>query len=425
MSDDKTQAPEEQTEEKPTNDPVIEEGDADESVEVEASEELVEEVAKAVANRVSQKSFTLFPNVQNQDIRHDRQIAEANGKWFKAAYFGNENEAQKFIKLERELQGKAGNPHAIKTLNEGTGAEGGFLVPIEFETRIFQAMDEYNEIAQDADSVTMSSNTRRLNELTGRPTAFKVDELGVITESQTTYGEPILTAEKYAGSVTFSEEVIEDAELDIVNNAADALGRSIAELLQQNHITSAVSGSEGLLVASGVTTVGQVTAGGAGTLSWDDLMNMENALFLAAGTNPAQVSKRERERGMFYMSSTAWNSLVQSKAVGNGQYFYPPMTGMPNNVQPGAYMTPWGRPVRILNEMPSPVASGTKYVIFSQLSEHFVLGRRRDLRMKINTSGISQSGVNLNIQDARELVATTRIAQVTVNAPGIVTLVSQ
>jgi len=72
--------------------------------------------------------------------------------------------------------------------------------------------------------------------------------------------------------------------------------------------------------------------------------------------------------------------------------------------------------------MPTSTATATKFVVYGDLSKHLIIGDRRALRMKINTSGTSAEGINLNSYDGSELVLTKRTAQVIANPTGIVTL---
>lgn len=296
-----------------------------------------------------------------------------------------------------------------KALNETTANAGGYLVPEEFERMLNSAYDEYSEIRRDATVLSMSSDVKRLNELTAKVSVAKKGELVAIVDTVPTFGESVLTAEKYTASTTLSEELIEDSEIDIVSEIARMFGEQIAYAEQNSFVNSAVSGSEGLLQVAGVTAISLITGTTFAELSFDDLAAMQKSLFT--------YNKAEAMRGKFYMSMTAYNALRTSKASTSGNYFY--MPAVPTQEAPA---TAWGRPIVVLNEFPTTTATATKFVVYADLKKHFFIGDRRGIRIKVNTSGTSASGHNLNIQDAREMVVTKRTAQATSLEAGIITL---
>lgn len=362
--------------------------------------ELKEMFAKELENvKTYQKKFNLT-NTETSKAKLKSAEAKINEiKFINAVAFGRDSEARELV------------ADRAKALNEATNASGGYLVPTTFETRVFEAVDEYSEIISNADVVTMTTDTQNLNSVITKVTVKKTAELGVITASNPTFGEPVLQAEKYTGSTTMSEELLEDAEIDVLNRVAAMFGEELAYQLQNSLVNSAISGSEGLLVVSGVQTVSMVVGGSYTNTRYADLRTMKWQLI---GTDKY---KAEGMRGKFYMAPETWDSYLKnmsSNATGN--FFVDPFNGTPMKAD--------SQDVVVLNEFPTPTVTGSKFVLYGDLRKHLVIGKRRAMRLKVNTSGTTQDGINLNNQDARELVMAARFAQVVVLPGGLVTLVT-
>lgn len=295
-----------------------------------------------------------------------------------------------------------------KALNEGTGSAGGYLAPEEFERFVIMAMDDYSEIRKYSTVLTMGSDVKRLNSLTGKVTVHKAAELTEVTASTPTFGEPVLTAEKYMGATVMSEELLEDSETEVISLLARMFGEKLAQAEQDSFIDSSVSGSEGLLTVSGTTGTTIITGATFSSLTFDDLAKLQKLIFA--------YSKSESQRMQFIMGMTAYNALRTSKASTSGNYFYmPPVPAI------DAPATAWGRPIIVISEMPETTATGTKFAIGTSLADHFFIGDRRGITMKVQDQGTVDS-VNLNTSDARALVVTKRTAQVVALASGVATL---
>jgi len=296
-----------------------------------------------------------------------------------------------------------------KALNEGTGSAGGFLVPEEFEKSIVKYMEQYSQIRSNATVLSMGSDVKRLNALSGEPTVYKVGELAQITGTALVFAEPVLTAEKYAGIIDWSSEVVEDSELDLVNLVAERIARAIAKKEQESFISSAVSGSEGLLTVSGVTAKTIASGTGFSNITWDDLATMMTAL--------DEIDLEDGANAKFYMSSSVYNVLRVLKASTSGEYFLPVSPSMDNPAMA------WGKEIVLCNQMPkvSATASGTKFVVYTDLKRHGFVGDRRGLAVKLLEEGTVGS-VNLAEDDAQALRITKRTAWTTALQTGIVTL---
>lgn len=362
-------------------------------------QELEESLAKTFENwEKNRKKFNLSQNKTDELSLKSAEVKLNEVKFINAVYNGDKG------KINEMVSDRA------KALRESSDAAGGYLVPTTFEARVFEAFDDFSEIVSNADIVPMTSKTQKLNELVAKVQVYKTAELGQATASQPTFGEPVLTTEKYMGSTTMSEELIEDSEVDIITSLSRQYAEQLAYKLQDSLVNSVVSGSEGILVVSGVSSVALITTGSYANTNWDDLAAMQVKLFKSWNKSEVKTAK-------YYMSMDTYQTIRTRKAAGDGNYFLMPQ--VPTKDMPAMA---WGSPIVVLNEFPSPTVTSSKFVVYSDLSKHLVVGRRRPLRIKVNTQGTSADGTNLNTQDARELVMTARFAQVTVNEAGIVVL---
>ena len=109
---------------------------------------------------------------------------------------------------------------SIKALSEGSMADGGYLIPIEFAQEILMGLEAYGIARQYSTIHTMKTNEKRLNSLASSVVAYWTDEATDINESAPVFGEPKLTCHKLAGLTVWTSELFEDAEVGILDTLA-------------------------------------------------------------------------------------------------------------------------------------------------------------------------------------------------------------
>lgn len=365
--------------------------------------EIINEGAKQSASTYKKyaKKFNFSGNQEDGAKAREAGQYVKTIKLFNALLEGDSNTARE---ISRE---SASNEARKKALTEGA-ASGSYLVPEEFEAKVYAALDDHSQIRRYATVVPMSSDVKRLNSLSTKPTAYKVSEIANITSSQATFAEPVLTAEKYMAAGEMSSEILEDGEVDLINILARVYGERIAYAEQNSFINSVVSGSEGLLTVSGVTASTLATGTSYAFVDYDDLATMQANIF---AFSPSEAGTLQ-----FIMGFGAYNTLRTSKASSGGNYFV--MPAAPTAETPA---TAWGRPIIVLPQVADTTATSTKFVIATDLANHFVIGDRTGLTIKVAEEGTLNS-VNLLQQDAKALVMRKRTAQVCVLPAGIATL---
>lgn len=365
--------------------------------------EIINEGAKQSASTYKKyaKKFNFGGNQEDGAKAREAGQYVKTIKLFNALLEGDSNTARE---ISRE---SASNEARKKALTEGA-ASGSYLVPEEFEAKVYAALDDHSQIRRYATVVPMSSDVKRLNSLSTKPTAYKVSEIANITSSQATFAEPVLTAEKYMAAGEMSSEILEDGEVDLINILARVYGERIAYAEQNSFINSVVSGSEGLLTVSGVTATTLATGTSYAFVDYDDLATLQANIF---AFSPSEAGTLQ-----FIMGFGAYNTLRTSKSSGDGNYFV--MPAAPTAETPA---TAWGRPIIVLPQVADTTATSTKFVIATDLANHFVIGDRTGLTIKVAEEGTLNS-VNLLQQDAKALVMRKRTAQVCVLPAGIATL---
>ncbi len=170
-----------------------------------------------------------------------RYIKEAEtaykfGRWIQATAFGDKcPSAVKFCK-ENGLVSPYGyfddeKDQFVKTLttthSEGTNADGGFLVPLEFEPDLLWLREKYGVFRQYAQVKTMTSDRKEWLRKDQSHTAYFAGENATSTASKMGFVRLGLTAKKLRVDGFLTEELSEDAAINVGDEAA----RDIAEAM--------------------------------------------------------------------------------------------------------------------------------------------------------------------------------------------------
>lgn len=195
-------------------------------------------------------------------------------------------------------------------LSEGTDADGGFLVPTEFETSIVTALEEENVIRSLAKVIT-TEHERKIPIATGHSTAQWTSENSAYQESNPTFGQKQLDAFKLTDLCRVSTELLQDSSFDIeeylMNEFARAFGIAEEEAFcvgtgtnQPTGIFTAKGGEVGVTSASGTA----ITA--------DEVINLVYSL------------KSPYRRNAKFLMNDSTVSLLRKLKDNNGAYLWQP-----------------------------------------------------------------------------------------------------
>lgn len=283
--------------------------------------------------------------------------------------------------------------------NVTTTADGGALVPDpEFVAEVERLTSEYGVAARlatirttDRDSVTLLSGTNEFSfTSTSEATAQNAQKL--------TYGAATVALNKYIGTLIMTSEVIEDAAINLWQDATNEIARGRAKLLDQLVFTDSTYGLLSAAVADAYKT--QTIGAAITNLDADDLMNARYKVVSSA-----------RQNGRYFMHPSVWNFLRQQKAdnasYGSLNYLFggPGQTVAPNVD---------GVPVELVDVLPEfgDITANEAFAVFGDLSR-VKIHIKRLLETKIFDSGVvpdaGGTDINLISQDAWAIRATTRL----------------
>lgn len=200
-------------------------------------------------------------------------------------------------------------PQIQATLEKAVNTQGGYLIPIDYETTIIDKLYDAN-IMRQLGTVTRTSSNAAIPMEGNLPTFSWIDELGNYGLTDATFSQNLLNAWKLGGIMTISEELLMDAFLNIEDYIAGraAISAGFAE-------ESAFTIGDGNKKPTGwVTTVST-----AGTTKTSLANNTASSVDMFALMY--SVARPYRKNGSFIVADTLLQQLRQEKAT-TGQYLW-------------------------------------------------------------------------------------------------------
>ena len=109
-------------------------------------------------------------------------------------------------------------------LSVGTGSEGGYTVPDEFERRLIQELEENNVFRRIAHTIKTQSGTRTIPIAADAGEASWIEEGSAIQEADMSFSRETLSAFKLGTMVKVSNELMNDSAFDIAGYIAQRFG---------------------------------------------------------------------------------------------------------------------------------------------------------------------------------------------------------
>jgi HK97 family phage major capsid protein len=175
---------------------------------------------------------------------------------------------------------------------------GGFLVPDEFESSLISLRERYGVFRRNAKIVPMTSDTKRMPRRKSTLTAYAIGEAAPGTESQQVFDQVNLVAQKFMVLTTASNELNEDAIVNLGDDIANEIAYAFA--LKEDEC--------------GFTGTGTSTFGG--------IVGVEQALIDVDGTI-ANI------KGLFDPTATTWATLTLAD-LNNTMALLPAYADSPN-----------------------------------------------------------------------------------------------
>ena len=209
-------------------------------------------------------------------------------------------------------------------LSVGEDSEGGFTVPDEFEKKLVEALEENNIFRGMATVIRTSSGTRKIPIAEDTGEASWIDEGEEIPESDTTFGQTMLSAYKLGTMIKISNELLNDSAFDLATYIARRFGVRMGNAEERAFITGDGVGKPlGLLAEAGGAKVG-VTA--AQKAEADKQVAITNAEAEAQKTSIAAEAQAEANRKIAeslsdtlieYQKVQKWDGKLPTVSGGN------------------------------------------------------------------------------------------------------------
>lgn len=240
-------------------------------------------------------------------------------------------------------------------MQEGVDADGGYLVPDEYDSRLITKLTEENVIRRLGHRLSTSGD-HKINIAASTPAAAWIEEGASLTFGDATFDQIILDAHKLHVAVKVTEELLYDSMFDIENYLFDAFGKALANAEEDAFINGDGNGKPlGILAAAGGAQTGVTTASST-AITADEVINLVYSL------------KRPYRKNAVFIMNDQTIAAIRKLKDGNGMYMWQPAltAGEPDRLL--------GYPVHTSQFMPT-IAAGAKTIAFGDFS-YYNIGDR-------------------------------------------------
>lgn len=311
---------------------------------------------------------------------------------FKQAVTSEEKEIEKkgkiakFMKAVYKKDEKTIEEVIGKEMSEAVGSEGGFLVPEEFAAEVRRITEDYGLIRKFSSKFTMGRDTLNLPTLATSVSVTWPGENNAATKSQPVYNNVQLSVKTAAGLTVMSNELLADANVDIVNHLMELFSEALAGEEDSQGFSGTGSPFVGILQD---TDVNIVTMGSGDTgFSNVDLNDLRDLI--------TQIKVTCLPTSAYFMHREIW--AVVQKLLEDSQHVStfqnPILTMLPSSGGAGdsAGLKPagmlWGYPVYLSDQMPgtSDSAVSTTYIVFGSMQKGVFFGDRQQVTLAVSDS---------------------------------------
>ena len=191
-------------------------------------------------------------------------------------------------------------------LQEGIDASGGYLVPVEYDSRLIDKMTEENVMRQLGTTIT-TSGEHKINIAAAKPAASWIEEGGALTFGDATFAQMILDAHKLHVAVKVTEELLYGNAFNLESYLMDQFGRALANAEEEAFLMGDGEGKPtGIFDATNGGQVAVTTKGASPTA--DDILDLiyslkrpyrKNAAFIVNDATLATVRKLKDGTGVY------------------------------------------------------------------------------------------------------------------------------
>lgn len=250
-------------------------------------------------------------------------------------------------------------------LQIGTDSEGGYLAPDEFERTLIESLQEENIFRSLAKIINTSSGDKKIPVSATKGTAAWVDEEGIISESDDSFGLTSIGAYKLATMIKVSEELLNDSFFNIQEYIAKEFARRIGAKEEEAFFVGDGTGKPtGIFHTTGGAEVG-VTSGSTTAITLDEVMDLFYSL-----------KSPYRKKAVFVMNDSTVKAIRKLKDS-TGQYLWQPSVtaGEPDRIL--------NRPVKTSAYVPT-ISTGNKVIAFGDFNYYWIADRQGRSFQRLN-----------------------------------------
>jgi HK97 family phage major capsid protein len=196
-------------------------------------------------------------------------------------------------------------------LQEGVDADGGYLVPIEYDDRLIESLKEENIFRQFA-TIIKTGGERKINIAASTPAAAWIEEGGALTFGDATFEQINLDAHKLHVAVKVTEELLYDNVFQLENYILEKFGKALANAEEDAFLNGDGIGKPlGIFAETGGGQVG-VTTASTTAITADEVINLIYAL------------KRPYRKDAKFITNDQTLAVLRKLKDGNGAYMWQP-----------------------------------------------------------------------------------------------------
>lgn len=204
-------------------------------------------------------------------------------------------------------------------LQEGVDADGGYLVPVEYDNRLIQVLEEENIMRALATKIT-TSGEHKINIAATTPAALWVEEGGALTFGDATFDQKFVDSHKLHVAIKVTEELLYDSAFDLEKYILTQFGKALANAEEDAFLNGDGKGKPyGVFDA---TTGGTKAGNLAADIKADDIFDLIYKL------------KRPYRKGASFIMNDKTIAQIRKMKDNNGQYLWQPslVAGEPDQI---------------------------------------------------------------------------------------------
>ncbi len=206
-------------------------------------------------------------------------------------------------------------------LQEGVDADGGYLVPEEYDHRLIDVLTEENIMRGIATKIT-TSGEHKINIAATKPAAAWIEEGEALSFGDATFDQKILDAHKLHVAIKITEELLYDNAFGLENYIITEFGKALANAEEDAFLNGdGVGKPTGIFdKTKGGESIGTLTA----ALKSDDVLDLiyklkrpyrKNASFIMNDATLAQIRKLKDNNGQ-YLWQPSYQANEPDKILG-------------------------------------------------------------------------------------------------------------